>query len=337
MKITPRIIAEIGSNHRRSLEHAKKLIDAAKEAGCDFVKFQLFFADEFIPKYIKASDYGFVNPYGDIPWQEILANELIFPHDLYPEIRRYCKSTQIGFGVTVHGPRSLDVASRLDIDFIKVASMDMNYYQLLKSLNRLTSPVILSTGMANMEEIKKAVEIVDMKSNDVLMHCTSEYPAVEKHISRIAALKTLGNFNVGYSDHTEDSVAAIGATCLGATWFEKHITLDKFMKGPDHSFAADPATLKQYVLDLNRASSLFEQDCHVELSAKEIEQRNNYRRSIVAAKNMAPGHIVTKNDIDFLRPGTGLAPEKEDCVIGATVTKFIAKDMQLSQANLHFD
>jgi len=337
MACAPLIIAEIGSNHGSSLDIVGKLIDGSKEAGCAFVKFQLFFPDEFIPDYINASDYGFSGQYGEVSWQKVLSDELVFPHDLYPKVREYCKARQIGFGVTVHGARSLEVALRLGVDFIKVASMDMNYYQFLKSLSNLSCPIILSTGMATLTEVAKAVNALEMKRKDVLMHCTSEYPATENNITRIKAFKKLGAFHIGYSDHTEDSIAAVGATCLGATWFEKHITLDKRLPGPDHSFAANLSDLKQYVADIKKAADLLELSEEADPSASQLANRSAYRRSIVASRDLLPGYIISKTDIDFKRPGTGLAPDEEHAVLGARVKQFIPRDALLTTQNLAFD
>lgn len=334
MSVVPLVIAEIGSNHGSSIDVTKRLIDGAKRAGCAFVKFQLFYPDEFIPCHIKASDYGFVRQYGETPWQQVLENELIFPHDLYPEVRKYCRDKQIGFGVTVHGRRSLHIASSLDVDFIKVASMDLNYFQLLNSLSNLECPVILSTGMSTISEIRSAVGALEMKAKDVLMHCTSEYPAVERNISRISTLSKLGSFGLGYSDHTEDSIAAVGAASLGATWFEKHITLDKTLQGPDHPFAADLNDLQQYVLDLKKAITLRELSEADQLSSSQLKSRQAYRRSIVAARDLKPGQTISEADIAFKRPGTGFAPGDESIVIGAKVKELILKDSQLTRQNL---
>lgn len=330
----PAVIAEIGSNHGNSLQSVKKLIDGAKEAGCAYVKFQLFFPDEFIPSHVKAQDYGLDSIYGDVAWQKVLNDELIFPHHFYPEVKKICADTGIGFGVTVHGERSLDIARSLNVDFIKIASMDLNYYQLLNRLRSLSCPILLSTGMAELSEIEKAVQVLGMKEKDVLMHCTSEYPAVETHILRLNAFKHFGSYSLGYSDHTEDSVAAIGAVGLGAKWFEKHITLDKSLKGPDHGFAANLAEMKQYVSDLHKAFRLFELDQNAGISPKQLKNRTSYRRSIVAARDLLPGMTVTKADIDFKRPGNGFDPSQEELVVGSEVKLLISKDQIFTKENL---
>lgn len=313
------IIAEVGINHNGDINIAKEMILVAKECGADCVKFQTFKADEFISD----SEQMFTYKSQGIEITESMLEmfkRYQFSEIEWIEIISFCKKNDIKFSSTAQNHSDLKfLFSICDLPFIKVGSDDLTNVQMLKEYAKYGKRMIISAGMAYASEIEDAVEAIrSVGNNDItVLHCVSSYPASseEVNLKKIPTIKNCFDVEVGYSDHTIGSVAAIGAVCYGATVIEKHFTLSKDMAGPDHWFASDKDDLKQYISDIRSIekciglSSLYP-------TIKELGIRNLARRKIIASKNIDKGHILSIGDFDFKRAdGDGLPPKYVDFIL----------------------
>ena len=229
----PYLVAEIGLNHNNDMELAKKTIFAAKESGANAVKFQSYISEKLLKKDSEAFD---------------LFKSLELTKSQFEEIFDYCKDIGITFFSTPFSYDSVDMLSEMGVSCFKIASMDLNYYEFVHYIAKTGKTIILSTGMANFGEIDKAINTIRKTGNEniVILHCISKYPpkSTEMDMTMIKKLKTLyPEYQVGFSDHTNDNTMAIVARVFGATLFEKHFTLDKTLPGPDHSISLEPKEL----------------------------------------------------------------------------------------------
>jgi N-acetylneuraminate synthase/N,N'-diacetyllegionaminate synthase len=312
------IIAEAGINHNGSVKIAKKMIDVAKEVNADCIKFQTFKAKEFIvdPKV----EYTYKSQGEIITEPQIKMFERYeFSDKEWQEVIDYCKKKKVIFSTTAQNPSDLDfILSLTDLPFIKVGSDDLTNLGLIDYYAKKKKPMIISAGMAYESEINDAVNIIRKAGNNdiVVLHCVSSYPAKPEDTN----LRKLRNINdkfgviVGFSDHTQGIYACLGAVALGARVIEKHFTLDKNMSGPDHWFSADPEEFEKLVEGIRCVEKSLG-DPIIKPTLKEMKMRKIARRSIVAAKNVEKGKIITMTDVGFKRPGTGLAPKFLDNVI----------------------
>ena len=301
------IIAEIGSNHNQSLENAKKLINIASKARCDAVKFQLFQADKIIQKKHKG-------------WK-ILKN-LELKTKWLKTLKAYSHKKNLLFGVSPFDLKSLKEIIKINVDFIKIASPEIQDVELIKKCSKYNKPIIISTGAANLIDIANAYYAVKKFSNNfAFLHCVSIYPAkVEKlNLNMIETMKKFLGVPIGFSDHSSSIVIPSIAVSKGATIIEKHITLDKKSNGPDHHFALEDKELADMVNYIRETELSFGIDLKQPVVKRE---NNNLGRRIVLTKNLKKGQKIKEKDIIILRGDlTGIFPIDKEKIIGLKLNK----------------
>lgn len=319
-----KIIAEAGVNHNGSLETAKRMVDAAKEAGADYIKFQTFHAHSLVTPQCETADYQKENA-GEESQANMLKNlELSFEE--FRNLKEYCDSTGIGFLSTPFDEKSIDFIASMKPDYMKVPSGELTDLPFLRKMASTHIPVIISTGMATPEEIAKALKPFQKEgytSDDIiLLHCTTQYPTPMEDVNLLAMKTVSENFGLpsGYSDHTLGIEIPIAAATLGAKVVEKHFTLDRNMEGPDHKASLEPEELAAMVSSIRNIELAMGNGVK---EVKESERPNLIaaRRSIVAARPIKEGEVITEEDITTKRPATGLSPMLWDKVIGSKATR----------------
>lgn len=324
------IIAEAGVNHNGSLDLALKLVDAAVKAKADVIKFQSFNADSLATDNAEMATYQQTNTGQKISQREMLKALEIPPEDM-AKIKAHCDAKKIEFLSTAFDLKSLYILLDLGCTRIKVASGELTNKPFLHACASEGLPVILSTGMATLEEVGWAVNVMfDNKLNPDLLtvlHCTTNYPAAPEELN-LTAIKTIANqFNlaVGYSDHSLGSDAALAAVSLGATVIEKHLTLDPTMQGPDHAASMDPNDFTAMVERI-RLLEICLGDGIKEPQPVELDYRNLVRKSVVAACPIVKGTVFTRQNITTKRPGSGISAMLFDDVIGQTADRNYAQN-----------
>lgn len=327
------IIAEAGVNHNGSLENAFRLIDAAVEAGVDFVKFQTFKAENLVSKSAKKADYQIENTQNAEESQLEMLKKLELSHEQHEELIRYCKSKNINFFSTAFDLESLQYLKDIGLDIVKIPSGEITNLPYLRKAARLFKEVIISTGMSTLNEIKDAVEVFEKegisRADITILHCNTEYPTPFKDVNLLAMLSIQKEFKteVGYSDHTAGIEVPIAAVALGAKIIEKHFTLDKNMKGPDHAASLEPHELKDMVTSIRNIKMAISGSGIKEPSISEIKNIVIARKSIVAQKDIKKGDIFTEDNITVKRPGNGISPMKWDEVLGKTAIRDFKEDV----------
>jgi N-acetylneuraminate synthase/N,N'-diacetyllegionaminate synthase len=322
------IIVEMGVNHNGDINIAKKMIDVAVQCKIDAVKFQAFRAEEFIADRKETYRY---KSQGKIITESMykMFKRYEFSEKEFKELFNYCHKRKIICFATPQNVSDLKMLLRIGMPAVKVGSDDLTNLPLIKEYASYKLPVILSTGMANLGEIEDAVnEVYKTRNNNlILLHCVSSYPALadEVNLRRIQTLRQAFRVPVGFSDHTQGVIAALGAVCLGAKVIEKHFTLDKNMMGPDHWFSADPKELKELVESIRYLEKALGSS-EVKPSLKEIKMRELARRSIVAARGIKKGEKLTHNMIEYKRPGIGLLPKFANFIMGRQAKVDIKKN-----------
>jgi N,N'-diacetyllegionaminate synthase len=315
-----KIIAEAGTNNNGRLDKALELADIAQRSGADFVKFQIIYtAGLYLPgKY----------PYGhyDIDKVREIRDKGILTDTEYEELNQYCKKIKIPFTSSVFDKRGLDLMVKLGAPFIKTASGDLNHVRFLRQVAETGKKMIISTGMSSLKDIENSISAVQKTGNNdiVLLHCVSIYPAnlEQTNLEFIQTLKKEFGFPVGFSDHTQDSIAACMALSMGATWFEKHFTADRTQEGLDHAYAMEEEGLKKYVDDLRKAEMALIPKSE-KISQQEYETRKRARRSLYAAVDIKAGEVITEEKMLIVRPENVMNAEDADSVIGSVATSDI--------------
>lgn len=319
MKNKTYIIAEVGINHNGDINIAKEMILSAKACGADCVKFQTFKADEFVSD--PEQTYSYKSQGKDVTESMLeMFKRYQFSEEEWVEVVSFCKNNDIQFCSTAQNHSDLKfLLSICDLPFIKVGSDDLTNVPMLKEYAKYGKKMIISAGMAYASEIEDAVEAIRSEGNmDIaVLHCVSAYPTSpdEVNLKKITTIKQCFDVEVGYSDHTMGSVAAVGAVCFGATVIEKHFTLDHNMPGPDHWFASDMSELKQYITDI-RASELVVGSSMLKPTTSELEMRKTMQRKIVFDKKLNKGDVVALNDLSFKRAPSGYQPKNVNFFIG---------------------
>lgn len=314
------VIAEAGVNHNGDLSIAKKLIDVAAEAKADYVKFQTFKAQNLVTKKAEKASYQTrLTPQSETHYEMIKRLEL--DEKMHYELIKYCKSKEIKFLSTGFDIQSIDLLDKLGIPFFKIPSGEITNLPLLKYVANKSKSVVLSTGMANIDEIQNAKTVLLESGLDLsdltFLHCNTEYPTPFKDVNLKAMLtiKDELNVNIGYSDHTPGIEVSVAAVALGATIIEKHFTLDREMEGPDHAASLEPNELFNMVKSI-RNIEVSLGDGVKKPSGSEEKNIPTVRKSIVAKCFIGIGDTFTKDNIDVKRPGTGISPMEWDKVIG---------------------
>ncbi len=310
------IIAEAGTNHNGDLATAKKLVDVAQKTGADSVKFQIIYP------------YGLYLPgdywYGHYDIKEVIQirKDSMLQDEEYHELAAYAKEKGISFTSSVFDTRGLDLLMNFDPPYIKIASCDLNNVRFLQEVAERGKKMIISTGMSSLSDVEKSVNALHKVNFDdiILLHCVSVYPAhlTQANLGFIDTLKTAFGYEVGFSDHTGNSIAAAMAMVKGARYFEKHFTLDRTQKGFDHAYAMEEEGFTQYVDELHQAAkALDRQDS--KLTDKEIYVRKRARRSLYAARTIEPGHVLTDEDILIVRPEGLMNADDVGLLVGKTI------------------
>lgn len=325
------IIAEAGVNHNGSMEIAKKLIEAAANAGVDYVKFQTFNADKLVSKNAKKADYQQKNMLESDDSQYAMLKKLELSQAQHLELIDYCNEKGIKFFSTAFDLDSIDFLETLKLGLWKVPSGEITNYPYLKRIALKHEPVILSTGMCEMEDIESAIAVFLKfglnKEQITILHCNTEYPTSMEDVN-LKAMKTIADkfgIKVGYSDHTLGIEVPIAAVALGACIIEKHFTLNRNMDGPDHKASLEPDELNAMVKAIrNIEKAIGSGEKKVSLS----EQKNIAvaRKSIVAATEICEGELFTEENLTVKRPGTGISPMLWDSVVGNTAKKSYKPD-----------
>lgn len=319
------IIAEAGVNHNGDMQTAIELVDAAKSAGADVIKFQTFNADELVTRDAVKAEYQKVES-ASVETQFEMLKKLELTRDMHRTLQKYCNQKQIDFLSTGFDFESIDFLNDLEMKFFKIPSGEITNLPFLRHIGTMNKPLILSTGMATIDEVLNAVNILEEagteKSSITILHCTSAYPAPisEVNLRAMISIREQVGVNVGYSDHTIGIEVAVAAVALGAVVIEKHLTLDKNMPGPDHKASLEPNEFESMVRAIrNIENSLgdgVKAPAPSELSNIEIA-----RKSIVAKKNIHLGEKFTPLNLTTKRPGTGISPMKWDQIIGRTAKR----------------
>ncbi len=326
------IIAEAGVNHNGSIETAKKMIDKAVDADVDIIKFQTFKSEKLVSKSAQQAEYQKKNIGSSTDNSQLnMLKKLELSHSDHQELIEYCNQKGIKFFSTAFDLESVDYLHSLNIGLWKIPSGEITNYPYLKKIAQFGEPVILSTGMCEMEDIEAALKVLTdnglNKDKISILHCNTEYPTPFKDVNLLAMNELNERFGVmvGYSDHTKGIEVPIAAVALGAEIIEKHFTLDRNMEGPDHKASLEPDELKAMVSAI-RNIELALGDGHKTISESERKNIAVARKSIVAAKDIKAGEIFTENNLAVKRPGNGISPMDWENVIGKTAEKDFAED-----------
>lgn len=307
----PFIVAEAGVNHNGELDKAFEMIEVAKKAGSNAVKFQTFCAEEFCID--KEQTYTYLSQGKEVTESMLeMFKRFEFTQDEWRQIKNHCDACEIMFLSTAQNRSDLNFLMKLDMPAIKVGSDDFTNVVLLKDYASTGLPIIVSCGMADLAEIHQALTAIGTLDGypTVLLLCTSQYPTPNTDV-HLLKLKTLAaaypDLALGFSDHTLGPLASSVAVGLGACCFEKHFTLDNSLPGPDHWFSENPDGLKTWVLSIRSAYTMLGSDI-VKPTDTEIENRTTMRRSIFALQDIKRGERFTEDNIGLRRPGGGLSP-----------------------------
>lgn len=324
------IIAEAGVNHNGSYELAIKMIDEAKRAGADYVKFQTAKPELVISTFAPKAEYQ-KETTGAAESQLEMCKAIHLPLTDYKPLKEYCDKVGIGFMSTPFDLVSIDVLEPLDMDYYKIPSGEITNLPYLRKIASKHRPVILSTGMCEVEEVEAALQVLEQggvkRSDIIVLHCNTEYPTpmADVNLRAMDDLRRSLGVEVGYSDHTKGIEVPIAAVALGATVIEKHFTLDKTMEGPDHKASLEPDELKAMV-DAIRNIEQALGDGHKHVSPSERKNMDIARKSIVAARDIRKGEVLTEENITTKRPGNGISPMRWDSVMGTTAIRDFGYD-----------
>lgn len=322
------LIAEIGANFDGNIDKAKRLIDAAKESGADCAKFQTFITERIVSEggFSRMKLEGVHGSWGRTVSE--VFKEAEFPAKWHREIVDYCKKVEIDFCTAPYYKEAVDLCMELDVPFIKIGSGEITWLEMLDYIARKGKPIMLATGDATLSEIDEAVRTIEAAGNRdlILMQCITNYPS-KIDSANVNVLKTYQSaFDIltGYSDHSPGPVVALASVVLGGCVIEKHFTLSKKDKGPDHPHSMEPHEFKQmanFVREIERAMG----STRKEVVEEERETVYVQRRGLYASRDIANGHIMTDDDIEVLRPALGIQPKFKNVVIGKTASINIKK------------
>ncbi|NCB96818.1 MAG: N-acetylneuraminate synthase [Bacteroidia bacterium] len=322
------IIAEAGVNHNGDIRLAKKLVDAALAAGADYIKFQTFTADSLVTSIAKKAEYQ-ARETGSEESQYSMLKRLELSRSAFVELDGYCRKKGIGFLSTPFDDESIGFLDSIGIGIWKVPSGEVTNYPYLVKIAETHKPVIMSTGMCNLDEISAAIGVLGQHQSGsiVLLHCTTEYPAPfdEVNLKAMDTLRKTFNLPVGYSDHTQGIEIPIAAVAMGAVVIEKHFTLNKNMDGPDHKASLEPEELKSMVKAIRNIETAIGDGT----KQPTVSERKNIaiaRKSIVARRPIKQGEQFSDENIATKRPGTGLSPMRWNDVIGKFAKRSFEED-----------
>ena len=324
------IIAEAGVNHNGSVETACRLADVAKDAGVDFVKFQMGIPGLLVSKFAAQAEYQKRNT-GIEESQLNMIKKISFSFEKHKQVKEYCDSIGINYLCTPFVIPAIDMLVAFDMPFWKLPSGAITDYPYLVHIAKTGKPVVLSTGMSTIDEVNEALRVLInnglTKDKLSLLHCTTEYPAnkSEVNLKCIGTLKEIFDVEVGYSDHTQGIEIPVAAVAMGATIIEKHFTLSRDMPGPDHKASLEPNELKMMVEQIRNIEGAIGDGVK---RVTEIEKKNKLvaRKSIIAKTNIKKGEVLTENNVTAKRPGNGISPMRWNEVIGTCAIRDFEED-----------
>ena len=334
------VIAEAGVNHNGDIELAHQLVDIAAKAGADAVKFQSFVTEELITPDAPKAQYQ-VETTGEPGSQYKMLKALELTSQQHGELKEHCDRAGIIYLCTPYENQSVDMLDSLDVAAYKIASTDTTNLPFLRYLASKDRPVILSTGMSNLGEVEQAVSTLKaggLTDKIIILHCTSEYPAPLNEVN-LRAMKTMEQAfacPVGFSDHTPSIGASPWAVAVGACVVEKHFTLDRTLKGPDHRASLEPnelSALVQTIRDVEVALG----DGIKQPTASELPNKPMMQKSLVARRHIKAGEVISADALQCKRPGLGLEPFWAERIIGKRAAKDISADSNFSLASINWD
>ena len=333
-KKIPLIIAEAGVNHNGKLKNAFKLIDAAKKAGADYIKFQIYKTENLVDKKIGLAKYQKQNLKKKISQYNML-KKYSLDFDKFYKIIKYCKKKKLKFIATPFDLDSFKFLKQNKVDLIKISSSDINNFEILSEVIKYNTHLILSSGLSDIKEIRQTLNLIYKnnfkKKNLTLLHCTSNYPTPINHanLNVITSLKKKLKINIGYSDHTRSLLTGAIAVSLGAKIIEKHITLSNTMLGPDHKASLNPKDFKLYVDNIIQGKKLLGSYQKI-LNKSEILTKKIVSRYIVAKQFIKKGEIFTRDNITCKRTFNGISPNNWFKILGKKSQKNFNIDERIS-------
>jgi N,N'-diacetyllegionaminate synthase len=329
------IIAEAGVNHNGSIELAKKLVDVAADAGADFVKFQTFKAEKLVSLNAPKADYQKTNLPGKDATQFEMLKQLELSDENHFELIEYSKKRGIKFFSTAFDEDGIDFLEKIGLELHKIPSGEITNLPYLKKIAQKKKRTILSTGMATLEEIETALNVLlkhGLQRDEItILHCNTEYPTPfsDVNLRAMITIQQAFSVSVGYSDHTMGIEVPIAAVAMGATVIEKHFTLDRTMQGPDHVASLEPNELKAMVKAIRNIELSLSGNAIKEPSPSEVKNKVVARKSIHVKRDLIEGQIITEEDIIMKRPGNGISPMDIELVIGRKLKQALQSDMML--------
>ena len=324
------IIAEAGVNHNGSISMAKEMIDVAADAGADLVKFQTFTAEKLVIKTAEKADYQ-KNFSDQTESQFQMIKKLELSRNDHEILLEHCNKNNIQFLSTPFDLQSIDLLDEINIPFFKIPSGEITNLPYLRHIGGIGKPVVISTGMATISEVKNAMSILldaGIKQNDItVLHCNSEYPSPMRDVN-LKAIQTLENelgVKVGYSDHTLGIEVSVAAVAMGAKVIEKHFTLDRNLYGPDHRASLEPSELKDMISAIRNIERALG-DGVKKPSQSEIKNLLIARKSIVSKRPIKKGELFSEENLTVKRPGNGISPMKWDEILGSVSIRDYLKD-----------
>jgi N,N'-diacetyllegionaminate synthase len=321
------ITAEIGINHNGDIELAKRMVTKAKQCGADAVKFQYYRTEDFLND--RKSKYTYTSggkKVVECQFDMFKRCELSFQQ--IGELKRYCDKAGIIFFATPSGEKGVCELQELGVELLKNSSDNITNFSLIECMAKTGIPLVISTGMSTASEIEDAVKVVEEAGGKelIILHCVSLYPtpAAEVNLLKIPALMAKFDYPIGFSDHSEGHIAAVGAVALGASFVEKHFTVDKSLPGPDQQVSADPQEFSTLVSSIRQMESCLGQG-GAELSVAEEQARKQYRLSCVAACDIREGEILSKDNLCLSRPGTGVDASQLSSLLGKRAKRFLSE------------
>ena len=324
------IIAEAGVNHNGSISMAKEMIDVAADAGANFVKFQTFTAEKLVIKTAEKADYQ-KNSSDQTESQFQMIKKLELNRNDHEILLEHCNKNNIQFLSTPFDLQSIDLLDEINIPFFKIPSGEITNLPYLRHIGSIGKPVVISTGMTTINEVKNAMSILldsGIKQNDItVLHCNSEYPSPMRDVN-LKAIQTLENelgVKVGFSDHTLGIEVSVAAVAMGAKVIEKHFTLDRNLYGPDHGASLEPSELKDMISAIRNIERALG-DGVKKPSQSEIKNLLIARKSIVSKRPIKKGELFSEENLTVKRPGNGISPMKWDEILGSVSIRDYLKD-----------
>jgi N,N'-diacetyllegionaminate synthase len=329
------IIAEAGVNHNGDFDLAMKLIECAANAGADYVKFQTFNASRLVSKSAKKAKYQQINAVDDDDSQYSMLKKLEMPEEWHYKLKEYAEEKGILFLSTGFDIESIDFLEKLGIRFFKIPSGEITNKPYLQHIAKKAKEVIISTGMADINEIRNALDVFYSeglpKEKITVLHCNTEYPTpmIDVNLLAMHHIKNEFGVKVGYSDHTKGFEISVAAVALGASVIEKHFTLDRNLPGPDHKASLEPDELKSMVESIRNIELAISGSGLKTPSPSEIKNVNIARKSLHYSKTLKKGNVIKKDDLIAKRPGNGVSPMNIDFYIGKTLISDVEEEQML--------